>query len=602
MTLAASLVAWAQDANNFFVSQNGNNKFTVVRKSTDKAETVRYRTVGLTAIAGVHFIPAEGEMQFAEGEVSKSVTVEEIDITTVPLIYRYQHATRRNYRFEVLDMGGFSLAYRDRYITYGSQYDAGGNHINSNIEDLVYIRHIPNSDHETEIMSALSSDKYVDVSIREDYTTIDDSYDYYYGFSGSTRTLWNEEYTDRDSIRKYFSEIGTKLYATVYFKEHEGADGYQYVQILADNSETYDGKDPDGSVNTPSISVYKACFELNTRNTVDYNRYLHQFFPHRYDYTNQAAGNQDNTHTEFPREYSVLHQQKFRDNSLRATDAGALVLDPTVQKIIVRFDANGSGEDTWSAKQIYARLALCDKQPPVLVKARVCNGFFARGSSFAVTLIFSESVRADNVVLHTSWGDLTSTQSQYVLTNAVTFTGTVSPNVAQGTQLILQGYDGEISDIVRNPLSNSVSQTFPYTTVGQSHNYPITYDLDGGMPTATNPTYYNYDTNDFTLHNPVHPTLYFAGWTGSNGDTPQRVVTIPKGSHGDLHFVANWIPTAVPGDVNGDGDVTAADVTALYNYMLNGDTSDIVNGDIDGDGYITSSDITTVYNIILGVN
>jgi hypothetical protein len=57
---------------------------------------------------------------------------------------------------------------------------------------------------------------------------------------------------------------------------------------------------------------------------------------------------------------------------------------------------------------------------------------------------------------------------------------------------------------------------------------------------------------------------------------------------------------SIPGDVNGDGFVTAADVTALYDYMLNNDSSNIVNGDQDGDGHITAGDITTVYTIMLG--
>ncbi|MBR5119061.1 MAG: CotH kinase family protein [Muribaculaceae bacterium] len=54
------------------------------------------------------------------------------------------------------------------------------------------------------------------------------------------------------------------------------------------------------------------------------------------------------------------------------------------------------------------------------------------------------------------------------------------------------------------------------------------------------------------------------------------------------------------GDVDGDGVVTSSDVTCLYNYLLNGDSSDIVNGDQDGDGIITAADITIVYNILLG--
>ena len=64
----------------------------------------------------------------------------------------------------------------------------------------------------------------------------------------------------------------------------------------------------------------------------------------------------------------------------------------------------------------------------------------------------------------------------------------------------------------------------------------------------------------------------------------------------------NWveITTSIPGDVDGDGIVTSVDITALYNYLLNGDSSSIVNGDQDGDGTITSVDVTIIYNILLG--
>lgn len=57
---------------------------------------------------------------------------------------------------------------------------------------------------------------------------------------------------------------------------------------------------------------------------------------------------------------------------------------------------------------------------------------------------------------------------------------------------------------------------------------------------------------------------------------------------------------AVAGDVNGDGEVTSADVTALYNWLLNSDDSALVNGDQNNDGEITAADVTMVYNILLG--
>lgn len=56
----------------------------------------------------------------------------------------------------------------------------------------------------------------------------------------------------------------------------------------------------------------------------------------------------------------------------------------------------------------------------------------------------------------------------------------------------------------------------------------------------------------------------------------------------------------MPGDVDGDGSVTAGDITVLYNYLLNDDGENMVVGDQDGDGSITSADITFVYNVIIG--
>ncbi len=57
--------------------------------------------------------------------------------------------------------------------------------------------------------------------------------------------------------------------------------------------------------------------------------------------------------------------------------------------------------------------------------------------------------------------------------------------------------------------------------------------------------------------------------------------------------------SALTGDVNGDGTVTAADVTALYDFLLNNDSSHLVNGDQNGDGIITAADVTTVYDALL---
>jgi len=55
----------------------------------------------------------------------------------------------------------------------------------------------------------------------------------------------------------------------------------------------------------------------------------------------------------------------------------------------------------------------------------------------------------------------------------------------------------------------------------------------------------------------------------------------------------------IAGDVDGDGSITSADVTVLYNYLINNESSSLVDGDVDGDGSITSGDVTVVYNKLL---
>ena len=55
-----------------------------------------------------------------------------------------------------------------------------------------------------------------------------------------------------------------------------------------------------------------------------------------------------------------------------------------------------------------------------------------------------------------------------------------------------------------------------------------------------NPSEYNVETDTFTLKPPVKEGYTFKGFTGSNGDVPQVIVTIEKGSLGDRTYTANW--------------------------------------------------------------
>ena len=99
---------------------------------------------------------------------------------------------------------------------------------------------------------------------------------------------------------------------------------------------------------------------------------------------------------------------------------------------------------------------------------------------------------------------------------------------------------------------------------------------------------------DFDFDAEYNVEGFLAFYKSANGETQQ------------LQFYPNLIEKVggeqnppVPGDVNGDGTVTAADVTMLYNIILNDNWTGAVNADQNGDGSVTAGDVTAVYNILL---
>ena len=103
----------------------------------------------------------------------------------------------------------------------------------------------------------------------------------------------------------------------------------------------------------------------------------------------------------------------------------------------------------------------------------------------------------------------------------------------------------------------------------------------------------------------IHPIT--ADYTTENGKEAALIFEFKCFNGMGVYIVGEGVvpdqgTVAIPGDVNGDGSVTAADVTALYDVLLNNDFSNVVNGDQNGDGNITSADVTSVYGVILGNN
>ncbi len=71
--------------------------------------------------------------------------------------------------------------------------------------------------------------------------------------------------------------------------------------------------------------------------------------------------------------------------------------------------------------------------------------------------------------------------------------------------------------------------------------YSISITLNGGH-WIDYPTSYNITSSDIKLKNLTRDGYTFKGWTGSNGNTPQKDVKIAKGSTGNKNYTANWDP------------------------------------------------------------
>ena len=99
-------------------------------------------------------------------------------------------------------------------------------------------------------------------------------------------------------------------------------------------------------------------------------------------------------------------------------------------------------------------------------------------------------------------------------------------------------------------------------------NYSISYNLNGGSLSGQK-TSYNIETANFTLPTPSKSGYTFTGWTGSNGTTAQKSVTITKGSTGNRSYTANWTPTNYTISYNANGGSLSGQKTS---YNVNTDS------------------------------
>ncbi len=488
--------AWAQST--WTVQNTSGSTFTVSRSNTSIAETVIYRTVNLSAYAGIHYTAKSDTLIFAAGIPSRTVTVSELSPSS-DNAYKYQNTTQRSYRFEVTDQGGFYLAHCTRSITTGYSVTSTAFNIN-------------------------------DITIQNaEYTADDRGYDNN-GYKSVSRTAFCN-----DNTKSYLTFLAAQLRMTLSFEAKENDDAYEYLQLLVDNTSTCDNRSGCGNGNPGNISLsrYMAGFEMNTGSKdATYRSYT---FPVTSVGNNASATNPWGHGTSHP-----LTMQKF-NTDCRATD-GRIIIPTNFTTLVLRLNASGgSGSDEWAARYVKAHIQAVDTTAPTKQAVSVAPGRHSLGDTVYVSVAFSEIVvKTGSPTLSTNWGSLSYVSGSG--SNVLTFRGII-PAGASGS-LTVTGLSVNSTNTVKDLAGNNFTWSGSNTLCSLDANFafPITYDLAGGSLASPNPATYTWATGSFTLNNPTREGYTFAGWTGTGLNGPTMTVTVLPRSHGDRYYTANWTP------------------------------------------------------------
>ena len=573
--------AWAGNTWSISKSTSGTTTTFTISRSGDVSisETVRYKTMSVSALDGVHFTGKEGTLTFGAGDAQKTVTITEKPKDEIPLAYRYSNVSsyefegHHYYGFEVDDVGGNMLASVYRAVDCDLDMDP----------------------------SRLFSEQ---GALNQHGWISDQGYGSNSHWSVSPGDLYS-----KDNWIDYLKFINAELRLRIEFDAVEEIDGWEYVQVLINNTSDYDSGAEDGNPGTIDKARYMAGFSIlgdgeGWSETASERKYKHYTFPHP-DYGNDCGKKEgafgDNWST-----WGDLMQQYFNPAACRSSD-GKIIIPTNFESITVRFDASGYDKDWWHLKNLYVKVKAEDSTRPTIdggkAGIRVSGGRHTKGNTIYIAIPFTEMVKvgatfSTALTLKTSWGDFHPSCSNTFPTNVLSFAGTISSD-ATGNFNILGTEGASIVDMAGNTFEDVFSTYGAFdVSLDEDYSYSISYDLAGGSVATDNPTSYKFDTPSFTLTNPTRTGYFFDGWTGSNGTVPQTTVTIVN-TTGDLHFTANW--TDVWGMAGGaDGSeqnpytITTAKGLELLAAVVNGLYENVAS-DCSGKFFVLDRDIAYTY-------
>ncbi|MBO4728429.1 MAG: InlB B-repeat-containing protein [Spirochaetaceae bacterium] len=126
-------------------------------------------------------------------------------------------------------------------------------------------------------------------------------------------------------------------------------------------------------------------------------------------------------------------------------------------------------------------------------------------------------------------------------------------------------------------------------------NYSITYNLNGGTNSASNPASYTVNTSAITLADPARTGYAFGGWY-SDGGFNNRITAIPNGSTGNVILYAKWTANSYKVKFNSNGGTgTMADLSIAYGTSASLTANAFAKTGYTFSGWATSTNGAAVY-------
>lgn len=215
------------------------------------------------------------------------------------------------------------------------------------------------------------------------------------------------------------------------------------------------------------------------------------------------------------------------------------------------------------------------------------------GTSGKITLYAHYSINQYTISFDSNGGTNVSAITQNYASNVV------APENPSKNGYVFAGWYSNASLMSKYTFSTMPAQNITLYAKWQKVTYTITYNLDGGRNSTSNPSSYTITSNTITFAEPTKNGYTFDGWyTDSKYTTP--ITEITSGSYGDVEIFAKWVINTYTITYHMPESATHSNITQ---YTIESDIYSLLDAALVGHtfaGWYSDSDYTNEITAIAG--